>query len=159
MSEVDISYILHKDAVAVVVRSPISDSSRGKLTTIPIPRPKPRKSPLSSVFLSLHAANTSTTLHSSGIGLAAAKTFASKGMKVFLADKHAEHLAHAYEQVKHVAESAGGEAESMVVDVSKLESIEALKERVMELWGEVAILMNNVRAFPGRVTLSCDLVV
>lgn len=64
-------------------------------------------------------------------------------MKVFLADIHAEYLAQAYEQVKHIAEGAGGEAESMVVDVSKLESVQALKERVMEVWGEVAILMNN----------------
>ena len=75
-------------------------------------------------------------------------------MKVFLADVHAEHLAHAYEQVKHVAEGAGGEVDSMVVDVSKLESVEALKERVMESWGEVAILMNNAsRPTPER---SCD---
>lgn len=66
-------------------------------------------------------------------------------MKIFLADVHPQHLATAHEQVKQIASGAGGEVESMVVDVSKLESVEALKDKVMELWGEVAILMNNVR--------------
>ncbi|KAJ9127979.1 hypothetical protein QFC24_000265 [Naganishia onofrii] len=82
----------------------------------------------------------------SGIGLAAAKTFAAKGMKVFLADIHPEHLRTAGEQVEAViAENAvhGGEVETMVVDVSKLEDVVRMKEKVIELWGEVAILMNN----------------
>jgi NAD(P)-dependent dehydrogenase (short-subunit alcohol dehydrogenase family) len=63
-------------------------------------------------------------------------------MKVFLADIDAEHLDTARKQVEAV--SAGEEVESMVVDVSKLEDVVALRDKVMELWGEVAILMNNV---------------
>lgn len=78
----------------------------------------------------------------SGIGLAAAKTFAAKGMKVFLADIDAALLQNSRKQVEAVA--SAGEVESMVVDVSKLEDVVALKDKVMELWGEVAILMNNV---------------
>ena len=51
MAQVDISYILHKDAVAVVVCAPCSDSPRRTLITLPMPRPEPRKSPLSSALL------------------------------------------------------------------------------------------------------------
>lgn len=74
--------------------------------------------------------------------MAAAKTFAAKGMKVFLADIDAALLQNSRKQVEAVA--SAGEVESMVVDVSKLEDVVALKDKVMELWGEVAILMNNV---------------
>ena len=75
-------------------------------------------------------------MNSSGIGLAAAKTFASKGMKVFLADIDADLLESARKQVEAVA--AGGEVEAMVVDVSKLDDVVALRDKVMELWGEVS---------------------
>lgn len=68
--------------------------------------------------------------------MAAAKTFASKGMKVFLADIDAELLESARKQVD--AAATGGEVESMVVDVSKLADVVALKDKVMELWGEVS---------------------
>ncbi|KAJ9125185.1 hypothetical protein QFC22_000139 [Naganishia vaughanmartiniae] len=70
-----------------------------------------------------------------------AKTFAAKGMKVFLADIHAEHLETAQKQIEAViSENAdmGGEVEVMVVDVSKLEDVIRMKDKVMELWGEVS---------------------
>lgn len=66
-------------------------------------------------------------------------------MKVFLADIDAEHLEKAQEQVRTViaennhAGRGGGEVEAMVVDVAKLEDVVALKEKVMELWGEVSL--------------------
>ncbi|KAI5454587.1 hypothetical protein NCC49_003481 [Naganishia albida] len=88
----------------------------------------------------------------SGIGLAAAKTFAAKGMKVFLADIDAALLQNSRKQVEAVA--SAGEVESMVVDVSKLEDVVALKDKVMELWGEVAILMNNAARFESAPTFS-----
>jgi hypothetical protein len=141
MSEVDISYILHKDAVAVVV----SPSLRRKGVEADARKDR------SCASLSLHhytlLSLTVCPVSRSGIGLAAAKTFASKGMKVFLADINSSLLTTAVEQVSAIAKGAGGEVESLVVDVSDLSSVEALKDRVMESWGEVAILMNNVR-FP-----------
>lgn len=71
-------------------------------------------------------------------------------MKVFLADNNSALLTTAAEQVSAIAKGAGGEVESLVVDVSYLSSVEALRDRVMESWGEVAILMNNV-CFPPLV--------
>ncbi|KAJ9115711.1 hypothetical protein QFC20_001038 [Naganishia adeliensis] len=73
-------------------------------------------------------------------------------MKVFLADIDAELLESARKQVD--AAATGGEVESMVVDVSKLADVVALKDKVMELWGEVAILMNNAARFESATTFS-----
>jgi NAD(P)-dependent dehydrogenase (short-subunit alcohol dehydrogenase family) len=71
-------------------------------------------------------------------------------MKVFLADIHPEHLRTAGEQVEAViAENAvhGGEVETMVVDVSKLEDVVRMKEKVIELWGEVSSSASHCTLF------------
>jgi len=76
-----------------------------------------------------------------GIGQAAAREFAKLGLKVAIAD-----IAEA-KLVKFGKELAAivGEANVMAIptDVSKLEEVVKLRDRVYEAWGEVAVLMNN----------------
>jgi len=78
----------------------------------------------------------------SGIGLAAARRFAELGMKVCLADLEGEALRRAIEDVAHLA----GRPENVLAvatDVSRLEDVERLREKVYAAFGEVALLMNN----------------
>jgi NAD(P)-dependent dehydrogenase (short-subunit alcohol dehydrogenase family) len=78
----------------------------------------------------------------SGIGLAVAKRFASLGMKVCLADLAGETLDRSAAEISALA----GRPENVIAvatDVSRRESVEALKDRVYAAFGEVAVLMNN----------------
>jgi NAD(P)-dependent dehydrogenase (short-subunit alcohol dehydrogenase family) len=79
----------------------------------------------------------------SGIGLAAAKRFAALGMKICLADLSQEALDRATEQL------SGASVVSVPTDVSKMEEVQRLKERVYADFGEVAVLMNNAGTSPG----------
>jgi NAD(P)-dependent dehydrogenase (short-subunit alcohol dehydrogenase family) len=85
----------------------------------------------------------------SGIGLAAATRFASMGLKVCLADLSAEALDRASEAV--AAASVGGRDALLTVatDVSRLESVHALRDSVYAKFGEVGVLMNNAGTAPG----------
>lgn len=78
----------------------------------------------------------------SGIGLAAAKRFASLGMKVCLADLAGEALQHSAEEVAGVTEKAENVL-AVATDVSRREEVERLKDTVYKAFGEVAVLMNN----------------
>ena len=67
----------------------------------------------------------------SGIGLAAARRFAALGMKLCLADLSAEALAR-------VAKEIGAkDVLTVPTDVSKLESVQALKDKAYAAFGEV----------------------
>jgi NAD(P)-dependent dehydrogenase (short-subunit alcohol dehydrogenase family) len=79
----------------------------------------------------------------SGIGLAAAKRFAALGLKVCLADLSAEALTRA------AGEIGGKDMLTVPTDVSRPESVQALKDKVYDAWGEVAVLMNNAGTAPG----------
>src|SRR5476649_1067459 len=79
----------------------------------------------------------------SGIGLAAAQRFAALGLKVCLADLSAEALNKAAAQVK------AKDILTVPTDVSRRDSVQALKDRVFGTWGEVAVLMNNAGTAPG----------
>jgi NAD(P)-dependent dehydrogenase (short-subunit alcohol dehydrogenase family) len=83
------------------------------------------------------------TGEASGIGLAAASRFAKLGLKVCLADLSADALAKAAAQI--------GTRDVMTVptDVSRPESVAALKDKVYGAWGEVGVLMNNAGTAPG----------
>jgi NAD(P)-dependent dehydrogenase (short-subunit alcohol dehydrogenase family) len=85
----------------------------------------------------------------SGIGLAAARHFATLGLKVCLADLSAEALMWAEAEV--TAASALGDKGVLIVptDVSKIESVQALKDKVYAAFGEVGVLMNNAGTAPG----------
>ncbi len=88
----------------------------------------------------------------SGIGLAAARRFASIGMKVVLADLPGEALDRAAEAV--VARATGGATNVLAVptDVSRQADLTSLHERVTGQFGAVAVLMNNagVGRNPGK---------
>jgi NAD(P)-dependent dehydrogenase (short-subunit alcohol dehydrogenase family) len=79
----------------------------------------------------------------SGIGLAAARRFASLGMKLCLADLSADALARA------AAEIDSGNVLTVPTDVSQLASVQALKDKAYAAFGEVAVLMNNAGTAPG----------
>ncbi|EMD39634.1 hypothetical protein CERSUDRAFT_111939 [Gelatoporia subvermispora B] len=77
----------------------------------------------------------------SGIGRAAALEFAKIGMKVALADVSEAQLNSARDEVAAIV----GDANVLAIptDVSKLEEVVRLRDRVYEAWGEVGVLMNN----------------
>ncbi len=79
----------------------------------------------------------------SGIGLAAARRLAARGMKVVLADLPGEALEGAAAAV--VAEARGGASDvcAVAVDVSRREDLLRLKEEAFDAFGDVALLMNN----------------
>ncbi|HEX4366938.1 MAG TPA: SDR family NAD(P)-dependent oxidoreductase [Rhodopila sp.] len=83
----------------------------------------------------------------SGIGLAAAVRFAGMGLKVCLADLSAEALERAAESVVDV--SGRDAVLTVATDVSRLESVQALRDAVYARFGEVGVLMNNAGTSPG----------
>ncbi len=85
----------------------------------------------------------------SGIGLAAARRFASIGMKVCLADLSAEAVERAASDVIAAAPKGREQVLAVPTDVSRLESVQALKEAAYARFGEVAVLMNNAGTAPG----------
>jgi NAD(P)-dependent dehydrogenase (short-subunit alcohol dehydrogenase family) len=86
---------------------------------------------------------------SSGIGLAAARRFAAMGLKVCLADLLAEALERAATEVAAVAPTGRQAVLAVPTDVSKLDDMQALKDKVYAAFGEVAVLMNNAGTAPG----------
>ena len=75
-----------------------------------------------------------------GIGLAAGKRFAELGLDVLLADADEAALQTARGEVS----AAGpGRVETALIDVSSFEEIESLKQRAFDVFGDVAVLMNN----------------
>ncbi len=72
----------------------------------------------------------------SGIGFAAAQRFIDIGMRVCIADVDADALAKAQQTL-------GKNAIAVATDVADLAAVERLRDRVIDTFGEVAILMNN----------------
>jgi NAD(P)-dependent dehydrogenase (short-subunit alcohol dehydrogenase family) len=85
----------------------------------------------------------------SGIGLAAATRFAAMGLKVCLADLSPEALERAAATVSAASRSGPEAVLTVVTDVSRLESVQALRDAVYSKFGEVAVLMNNAGTSPG----------
>ncbi|MEM9222431.1 MAG: SDR family NAD(P)-dependent oxidoreductase [Pseudomonadota bacterium] len=78
-----------------------------------------------------------------GIGLAAAKTFAERGLSVCIADLGADRLAAAAEQLAAVAPKGNGAVMTSATDVSQRSQLEALEAAVQDRFGGTDILMNN----------------
>lgn len=85
----------------------------------------------------------------SGIGLAAARRFAALDMKVCLADVSADALIEAAATVAAAAPAGAASVLTVPTDVSRLDSVQALKDAVYDRFGEVAVLMNNAGTAPG----------
>ena len=79
----------------------------------------------------------------SGIGLAAARTFAAAGMKVVLADLTGEALDRAAASVAEMAKGGKADVRAIATDVAVLEDVQRLKQMTYQAFGEVAVLMNN----------------
>jgi NAD(P)-dependent dehydrogenase (short-subunit alcohol dehydrogenase family) len=77
----------------------------------------------------------------SGIGLAAAKRFASFGMNVVLADLAGPALDRALTEV--AADASGGESVAVATDVADYGAVQALKTAAYDRFGAIDVLMNN----------------
>lgn len=82
----------------------------------------------------------------SGIGLAAAKQLAARGLRVCLVDKAAA--------VAEVAAGIGGDAAGFVVDVSDRAAVQSLADEIRKRFGPVSVLMNNAAISGGADALS-----
>ncbi|MBL6689515.1 MAG: SDR family NAD(P)-dependent oxidoreductase [Pseudomonadales bacterium] len=79
----------------------------------------------------------------SGIGLAVAQKLRTQGMRIAIADRDEAALSEA-------AETMNGEVLTVLTDVSELAEVEALRDRVIDEYGEIGFLMNNAgRGFGG----------
>ncbi|MBE3637970.1 3-oxoacyl-ACP reductase FabG [Mangrovicoccus algicola] len=81
---------------------------------------------------------------SKGIGKGIAKVFAAQGAKVMIAARGAEAAELAAAEIR----DAGGTAEWLPCDVADWESVQAMVERTVELFGGVDILCANAGIFP-----------
>jgi NADP-dependent 3-hydroxy acid dehydrogenase YdfG len=81
----------------------------------------------------------------SGIGLSIAKKCIKEGMKVVLSDIEEDPLKKVTDELKNV----GGDAISVVCDVSKLEDVKNLAEQTLKTFGKVNLLVNNAGVIPG----------
>lgn len=95
----------------------------------------------------LHAGRVAViTGAASGIGRAAALELAKLGLKIALADVTQEFLEETGKAVAKIV----GDANVLIIptDVSKIEDVVRLRDKVYEAWGEVAVLLNNAGIGP-----------
>ena len=77
----------------------------------------------------------------SGVGLAAALRFARLGLNVVLADRDEVQLAKAVALTTSAAVGTG--VEGVVTDVAVYDQVAVLRDRALDRFGDVAVLMNN----------------
>jgi NAD(P)-dependent dehydrogenase (short-subunit alcohol dehydrogenase family) len=75
-----------------------------------------------------------------GNGRAAAVLLAEAGMKVALVDAVAENLT----ETQQLVEKAGAECLALIADVSDAQAVESAVRSVLDTWGGVDVLFNNV---------------
>lgn len=79
----------------------------------------------------------------SGIGLAAAKRFATLGLRIVLADFAGARLEAAVAAVAALAPAGASSVRAVPTDVADIEQVRRLKDEAYRAFGSVAILMNN----------------
>jgi NAD(P)-dependent dehydrogenase (short-subunit alcohol dehydrogenase family) len=79
----------------------------------------------------------------SGIGFAAARRFASLGMKVCAADVDGDALGVARRALEPLLAGGGGDARFVQVDVGDRQGILRLRDATLDAFGDVGLLMNN----------------
>jgi NAD(P)-dependent dehydrogenase (short-subunit alcohol dehydrogenase family) len=84
-----------------------------------------------------------------GIGLAAAKSLASAGLRVCIADLGTDRLAAAAEEIAGVAAKGADDVLALEVNVSRLAELQMLEAKIRERFGGVDVLMNNAGIQPG----------
>ncbi|MFT4509465.1 SDR family NAD(P)-dependent oxidoreductase [Caballeronia sp. 15711] len=84
-----------------------------------------------------------------GIGLAAAKRFAQRGLRVCIADLGADRLAHAAREIAAVAAHGADDVMAIETDVSRTEDLSRLETAVRDRFDGTDILMNNAGIQPG----------
>jgi hypothetical protein len=86
----------------------------------------------------------------SGIGKAACRALAERGMSVCLVDLPGPHLDSAVAEVTEAAPSGAGAIAKIPADVSAPEQIDALHRQAIKRFGKVHFLMNNAVTRAGR---------
>ena len=84
-----------------------------------------------------------------GIGLAAAKRFAGLGLRVCIADRGADRIARAVEEIAALSVSGAQDVFGFEADVSLVEDVRHLHAAVTERFGGTDVLMNNAGIQPG----------
>ena len=87
----------------------------------------------------------------SGIGLAAARAFAARGMRVCIADLGAERLEEACASI--AAAGARNAVMAVDTDVSRRDDLVTLEKTVRERWGGTDVLINNAGIAPASTAL------
>lgn len=88
-----------------------------------------------------------------GIGLAAARRFAAMGMRVCIADRGAQKLLDAAEQIAELARAGAEDVLAIEADVSREADLSNLRNRVLERFGAVDVLMSNAGIAPATTAL------
>ena len=79
----------------------------------------------------------------SGIGYATAERLVATGLNVCIADQDEEKLSSAADTLTKQSARGADAILATPVDVARLESLQALRDAVLDRFGEVAVLMNN----------------
>jgi NAD(P)-dependent dehydrogenase (short-subunit alcohol dehydrogenase family) len=85
----------------------------------------------------------------SGIGLAAAKSFAARGLNLCLVDLPGAALERAAKTVGALAAQTGARALAIPTDVARPEEVERVKGAAYREFGDVGVLMNNAAIHGG----------
>ncbi len=92
----------------------------------------------------------------SGIGLAAAKRFASMGLRVCIADLGGDRLSQAAETLSALTPDGPASIMAWPADVSCAEDVRHLETAVRERFGAADLLMNNAGVQPGSAVFGPD---